>query len=322
MKLTVIGAGTFGTAIANSLKNKFEIVLYTRNKFVVDDINTNRKNTTYFNNKVLSKQIHATSDAQQALDDAEVVFICLPSYLITDFFHTVTLSEKTLLVNGAKGFGKPGLLIPDALHEILPNKVASFKGPSFANEMIFEIPTAFTVAIENEPDFALLKSLFRKDLIILDHSKDIKGVELMSVVKNVYAIIIGVVDAIFNSANVRFLIFTKVLAEIRKLLQVMQINESVIYTYAGIGDLGLTSLNDLSRNRTLGLLIGKGFWQKQSQDSNVILEGFKSLQNVLDLLPDQAKNQFYLLQNLNHLLNGKLETRQFVNNVISENIVH
>ncbi len=314
MKISVIGAGTFGTALANALKKEHEILLFTRNTSVVADINEKRKNLTYFPTKVLSKKIRATSDYAQ-INDLNFIFLCMPSYAVMEVIGKLSLPKETIIINGAKGFGTDSKLIPESLNAVMPNPVVSMKGPSFANEMIFDVPTAFTIASENPDNCAAIRGLFRKELVVFDYSKDVHGVELLSIIKNIYAIVVGIVDASFNSSNVRFLIFTKALKEMKKLIKFFGICEDTIFCFVGIGDFGLTALNDLSRNRTIGLLIGKGFLSKDVHNM-VVLEGVRSIDNVIHTLPAEAHNQLPLLHNLSKLFSNNISVRAFINEAI------
>ncbi len=314
MKVSVIGAGTFGTAMANAINKEHEILLFARNSEIISDINNKRKNLKYFPTKVLSKQIVATNDIDQ-INDSDLLFLCIPSYTVVEFVSTLNLASKTIIVNGAKGFGKGSKLIPESLNEIVPNEVASIKGPSFANEMIFDIPTSFTIASTNVEHFKIIPSAFRKELIIVDFTTDIACAEFLSIIKNIYAIVVGIVDASFNSSNVRFLIFTKALHEMKRLLNLFHLSEEAIFCYAGIGDFGLTALNDLSRNRTLGLLIGKGFFNKDVNNM-IVLEGVRSIDNVIHKVPIEAQSELPLLLSLDCLFKGELTVKSFINKVI------
>lgn len=316
MKVSVIGAGTFGTALANAVDKENEIILFARNKKIVSDINNKRKNISYFPTKVLSKQIVASNNIQD-VKNSDLLFLCIPSYTVVDFVSELNLSPHTVIVNGAKGFGKGSKLIPESLNEIVANEIASMKGPSFANEMIFDLPTAFTIASKNQLHFSLIPSVFRKELIIVDHTTDILGTEFLSIIKNIYAIIVGIVDAIFNSSNVRFLIFTKALHEMKRLLNLFNVCEDTIFCYAGIGDFGLTALNDLSRNRTLGLLIGKGFFNKDVNNM-IVLEGVRAIDNVINKISDEAHNDLHLLLSLSDLFKSNISVKEFINKVIYE----
>src|SRR5699024_7889202 len=114
--------------------------------------------------------------------------------------------------------------------------------------------------------------------IYLDYTTDTNGVEYLSALKNIYAISIGHIDGIYNTLNTRYFFLGQCFNEIRKILEHLRCDSNTINLSCGIGDLCLTSLSDLSRNRTLGLLIGKGFYDSQLLASNfVVLEGIKTL---------------------------------------------
>ncbi|QES89184.1 NAD(P)H-dependent glycerol-3-phosphate dehydrogenase [Rhizosphaericola mali] len=315
MKIVIAGAGIFGTAIANAIKKEHNIVLYSRSMSIVEDINNNRRNTKYFPNKILSKKISASNDLH-TFEDADILFLCVPSYSILSLFSTIKISKNCLVINGAKGYGNEKELIPEALSHIIPNEIISFKGPSFATEMMYELPTSFTVGTQSPENFKTVQNLFRKGLIFLDHSEDILGIELVSIIKNIYAIVIGIVDATYNSANVRFLIFTKAMKEIKMIIEHFGHSSDILFNYAGVGDFGLTSLNDLSRNRTLGLLIGKGFLNAELGNS-VILEGVRSVEKLTSILAFAENLKTPLLTNLNELLQSKISNKEFLKLILN-----
>lgn len=314
MNISIAGGGAFGTALANALNKENQITIYTRNKKVVSEINTSRKNPFYFPNKILSKAIKATDDLH-SINHADYLFLCIPSHAIIPFAEQLVLHPNCIVINGSKGFGQHGKFIPDVLSEIIPNKLASLKGPSFANEFIFEIPTSFTIATKELSDFMKIKSLFRSNLAVFDYTNDIRGVELLSILKNIYAIIVGIVDAYYNSSNVRFLVFTKALNEIKNILEIFEVQSDTIFRYAGIGDFGLTSLNDLSRNRTLGLLIGKGFFG-QNPGNPIVLEGVNAIDHILKKLTKEQLGELRYFSQLHFLFNNQINVKDFVNYII------
>lgn len=314
MKIAVIGAGAFGTALANVIKNDHEIVLYSRNKELADSINATRRNGSIFPHKLLSKKIKCTAAIADARD-ADLVFLCLPSHAILGFVKSMDLSPQSVVINGAKGFGAGKKLIPQILSEIIPNEICSLKGPSFASELILEVPTSFTLASDSRQSFEKISSVFRNEIVVFDYTQDVNGVEILSILKNIYAIIIGIVDACYNSPNTRFLTFTKALNEINSILKHFKVPVETMFCYAGIGDFGLTSLNDLSRNRTLGLLIGKGFFGNEISNT-VVLEGVKAIDTLIETIPTSLQEKLPLIQNLDQLIKGKMTVRQFVDVII------
>jgi glycerol-3-phosphate dehydrogenase (NAD(P)+) len=164
--------------------------------------------------------------------------------------------------------------------------------------------TLLTLAYSQRSQFDILSQLFKKTNIFLDSTKDIKGVEILSVVKNIYALFIGIIDAKYNSHNTRFMFMTKVFSEIRMLNKYFGGNENTLFLSCGLGDACLTSLNDLSRNRTLGLLIGKGFYESNSKDNTVVIEGLNSINTIYSLIDKNLIINFPILSKLHFYLNS------------------
>jgi len=268
-----IGAGAIATALGNVLakKEEFDVTLITIEEDVAKTINDENLNKRYFPAIPLEKRLKATTDLSLLAREA-VVFIAIPSVATVKFIGQQIIHPNSVLVNLAKGFGDERRTIIECLKEIVPNPVCSLKGPSFAREIINNQPTAFTVGTSEKWIYHEFSELFGKTSIYLDYSDDVRGVELVSILKNIYAIVIGIVDAQFESPNLKFLVFTKAMNELKKLLAIFGGREEILFNYCGIGDFALTALNDLSRNRTLGLLIGKGFFTDYISEK-VVLEG-------------------------------------------------
>lgn len=318
--ICIIGAGSIGTALGNILaaKDCLSVHLLSIEKDVVESINNQHINFKYFPNYKLHKQLQATSD-NQILTNAEIVFLAIPSVVTCDFVFNIRslLKKDTILVNLAKGFGNDNNTISENLHSVLPNPICAMKGPTFARELINNMPTAFTLASYNSEVFEIFKDIFDDTPIFIDFSEDVKGVEILSILKNIYAIIIGIVDAHFNSPNLRFLVLTKAFNEMKNILLQFGGDEETLFRYCGIGDFGLTALNDLSRNRTLGLLIGKGFFTEGISDK-VVLEG-KIAVNIFVNQITQANpkvNNYYLIKELYKVFNESYDISSFVNNVL------
>ncbi len=272
-KVLFIGAGAIATAVGNVLAKKtdLDVTLVTIEDEVVKTMNENRVNQKYFPNITLEETLKSIVDFS-ILKQQAIVFIAIPSVVIVDFMAKQEIHPGSILVNLAKGFGYERRTIVECLSEKLPNPVCTMKGPSFAREIINNQPTAFTVGADDETLFNELEKVFRATTIHLDSSTDVRGVELLSILKNIYAIVVGVVDAQFESPNLKFLVFTKAFKEMRSLLLLFGGQKKTLYNYCGIGDFALTALSDLSRNRTLGLLIGKGFFTDYISEK-VVLEG-------------------------------------------------
>ncbi len=320
--IVLLGAGSIGTALGNSLavRSDLNVTLLSIEKDVVESIASLHINKKYFPNIRLDQALHATSD-QDILRDAGLVFIALPSVAVVEYIQSIAkvLPENAILVNLAKGFGCKEQIISKCLEEYLPNPVCALKGPSFAREIINNSPTAFTLASNDIEICKLLEPIFDDTNIFVDTTTDLLGVEIISILKNIYAILIGIVDAHFNSPNLRFMIFTRAFNEMRNILLHFGGQQETMFHYCGIGDFGLTALNDLSRNRTLGLLIGKGFFN-EGIPNKVVLEGRIAMSIILNKLieSNMPETGYHMMHQLDKVFAGDTDIPKFMNKMINE----
>ena len=302
MNILVLGAGTFGTAIANELSvNKDNsVLLFSRDQDKVNEINTLHTNRSCFPNKHLTKSLSATADKNK-IKDADVIFIALPSSVIIQYLNVLKeyFKEAVLLVNLSKGLFADGVTIVESIQTSIGiNNVVTLKGPSFAIEVMEHADTLLTLGYTKKKQFELVYKIVKDTSIYIDSTTDIRGVEVLSVLKNIYALFIGVVDAKYNSANTRFMILTKAFSEIKALLVLLGGNADTLFLACGFGDFCLTSLNDLSRNRTLGLLIGKGFFSSDYKSNKVILEGLNAIEMVHILIDNKTHDDLSIFNKL------------------------
>jgi glycerol-3-phosphate dehydrogenase (NAD(P)+) len=229
------------------------------------------------------------------------------------------INPRALVVNLAKGFGLDNKTIPQNLSKIIPNEIFSMKGPSFAREIINNLPTGFTLTSKRDKYFNLFEGLFEDSTIYLDFTTDVTGVELSSILKNIYAIIVGIVDAHFDSPNLRSLILTKAINEMRYIISKFGGKEETLFNYCGFGDFSLTALNDLSRNRTLGLLIGKGFFTSDIPEK-VVLEGTIAVNVFIEEIAKkrQIKTKRLMIKELYRVLNeDDYDIKNFVSQILA-----
>ncbi|MFU8843788.1 MAG: NAD(P)H-dependent glycerol-3-phosphate dehydrogenase [Bacteroidales bacterium] len=320
--VAIIGAGSIGTAIGNVIARKRdkEVFLYSIENDVVDSINTKRNNFKYFPNIKLARFLKATTDPE-ILRESSIIFLAIPSIVTVDYVleHRTYIQPGAILLNMAKGFSREQKTITESLSRKLSNPVCAFKGPTFARELIQRLPTGFTVGSKDPAHEYLLRDLFRDTPVRIDFTTDVKGVELLSILKNIYAIAMGIVDAHFNSPNLRFLFLTKAFKEMRNILLKYGGKTETMFNYCGYGDFTLTALNDLSRNRTLGLLIGKGFFTDDIS-GKVVLEGKIAVNIFCEEISksNDAECNYPIIGELYKLFNSDYKISEFVNRVINE----
>lgn len=320
-RIFFIGAGSIATALGNVLakKNSCDVTLLTIESDVASTINHEHINRKYFPAIRLEERLKASGDFE-LLKEESIVFIAVPSVVVVDFVSKLPIHPRSILVNLAKGFGTDKETIVESLQKRLPNQICTLKGPSFAREIINNQPTAFTFGSEDTELYPLILELFRDTTIFTDFTTDVRGVEYLSILKNIYAIAIGVVDAQFESPNLKFLIFTKALQEMRQILLLKGGKKKTLFNYCGIGDFALTALNDLSRNRTLGLLIGKGFYTENISEK-VVLEGKIAVNIFYHELEDKGfePSEFPIIAELYKVFNGLNDISMFVLNLLRNN---
>jgi glycerol-3-phosphate dehydrogenase (NAD(P)+) len=319
-KIVFIGAGAIGTALGNSLAKNFEndVTLVSVEEDVVASVNETHVNKKYFPGISLDPRLKATASIE-SLKSAHFIFLAIPSAATVGYLEKIKdiISPDAIIVNLAKGFGEHNCTIVRCLKEFLSNPVCTMKGPTFARDIINNQPTAFTVGSDNPQLFPRFGRLFSNTIIHLDFSTDVQGVEILSILKNIYAIVAGITDASFDAPNLRSLVLTKAFKEMRNILLEFGCSEQTMFKFCGFGDFTLTALNDLSRNRTLGLLIGKGFFTREMSDT-VVLEGKIAVNVLVEVLTARnLSSHFPILHELHKVFNNHYDLSQFVNRIIA-----
>ena len=301
MNIFIIGSGTFGTAIANELARNInnKVTIFSRSEEKKNEINNFHTNKKYFPNKKLSHSLLCTNEYSD-IQNADVIFLALPSSSIIENvkFFSNYISANQLVVNLSKGILSSGRTIIEFLKtELKSDNLVSLKGPSFAVEIIERADTILTLGYSTKKQKEIIFKIFNSTCIYLESTKDIKGVEILGVIKNIYAIILGIVDEKFSFTNSRFMILSKVFDEIKVLNNEFNGDTKTLFLACGLGDICLTSFNNLSRNRTLGKKIGKGCYDSKEKNE-IVVEGVHSLKIIMSLLDSTTQKKLPLLNKL------------------------
>lgn len=291
-KATVLGAGSFGTAVAQVLTANFdEVVLWGRDAALIDSLNRTHQNANYLPGLELSPKIRGTTDLPDATRGAEVVVVGTPSQATRDLLgkaHEV-IPLGVPIITVAKGIENHTLCtMTEVLEQSLPERfhphIAVLSGPSFAKEMVLRMPTVVTVASKNETTARAAQALVTSDVFRAYSSVDVVGVQVGGALKNVIAIAAGLSDGLGLGHNSRAAIITRGLAEISRIAVRMGGNPLTLSGLAGMGDLVLTCTGELSRNRKVGFELGKGRSLEQIlADMKQVAEGVKTAQSARDL---------------------------------------
>ncbi len=288
----VIGAGSWGTALANLLAKKdIPTVLWSYEPEVAEAIQRDHRNPTYLVEAALDERLRATSSLEDAVRGAGLVVSVSPSHTVRTVMARVaeSLPEDALIVSASKGIEESTLATMDAvleaeLPEGAPRRMAFLSGPSFASEVAKEFPTAITMASHNPDAAAAARDLFQTDYFRVYTSDDVAGVELGGAVKNVIAIASGVVAGLGYGHNTMAALITRGLAEMTRLGTALGANPMTFSGLAGMGDLILTCTGGLSRNRAVGVGLGEGRTLDEIlASSHMVAEGVRTTRSTRDL---------------------------------------
>ena len=265
-RIAVVGAGSWGTALANLLAKKGEsTILWSYESEVATSIGREHRNSNYLSEVVLDPRLEATDSLRDAVEGAGVVVSVSPSHVVRRVMTDARphLREDALVVSASKGIEEGSLQTMDGvLAEVLGEghaaRMAFLSGPSFALEVALEHPTAVTMASRSLPAAEAAQELFQTDYFRVYTNQDVPGVELGGALKNVIAIAAGVVDGLGFGHNTRAALITRGLAEITRLGVALGADPLTLAGLAGMGDLILTCTGALSRNHTVGVELGRG----------------------------------------------------------------
>jgi glycerol-3-phosphate dehydrogenase (NAD(P)+) len=291
-RITVIGAGSWGTALsvmAARAGNKVNI--WARNQSVARAINTNHLNGTYLPDILLPDEVRATTNFAEALEGAELVILAAPSHATREILNTMAtaLPAQAIIVSATKGIEvETGKRISEVLTEVLGDAFAArfvcISGPSFAKEVVRGHPTAIVAAGADPGSNALVQSVLSSESLRLYTNDDLIGTELGGSVKNVMAIAAGIVAGLGFGSNSIAALITRGLAETTRLAVRAGARIETLMGLAGLGDLVLTCTGGLSRNRFIGHELGRG---RQVNDivagMNEVAEGVKTTKAVRSL---------------------------------------
>lgn len=291
-KICVLGGGSWGSALANVLAlNGNEVDLWSIEQDVLEDIRKTGMNGKYHPGIKLAPSINPVSELEEALRNKLYIISVLPSQTVREVIKKAKdfIDPNAAIISASKGIENVSLktvseVIADEFPDLGKSRVAVLSGPSFAAEVMMNLPTAVSIASVNPELAQESQKLFHRDNFRTYTSEDITGVELGGALKNVIAIAVGVSDGRQMGHNARAALITRGAAEITRLGIARGANPLTFLGLSGMGDLILTCTGDLSRNRTVGLKIGQGKKLQQIlEETGQVVEGVKTAKSAFNL---------------------------------------
>ncbi|GAB4164781.1 MAG: NAD(P)H-dependent glycerol-3-phosphate dehydrogenase [Geothermobacteraceae bacterium] len=285
MKIAVLGGGSWGTTLANLLaRSGHEVTLWVYEADLVARLKQTRINDLYLPEVTLDPALGYTNYIAEAVSDCGLLLLVPPSQVLRHVFAAACdhLPADALVVSASKGVENDSLLLmSEVIEQVGPEGIlarsAFLSGPSFAREVANDMPTAVAVASLDPAVGEKVQQVFSTDCFRVYTNSDVVGVELGGALKNVIALAAGVSDGLGFGYNTRAALITRGLAEITRLAVAKGGQAATLAGLAGMGDLVLTCTGDLSRNRSVGVELGRGRSLQEILDGmNMVAEGVKT----------------------------------------------
>ena len=324
MQVGIIGLGNIGTAIANLIaENGYKIIGWEKNPEVVNEINTKKINSTYLPGINLNPNIIATTELEEVLNISEILFIAIPSIFINQTLKNMKnrINTNCIIVNLAKGIDNTTYFTScEILSNLFPNNnIVMLSGPSIANEFSKKMPTVVVLAHKNKEVLLTVSKILENEYFRLRFSDDIIGVELGGILKNIYAIGLGILDGKkITSINFRAVYLTMALEEMIKLGSKLKAKPETFYYLSGLGDLIATSLSTHSHNRKLGELLANNLTLAQIKEKMKTLpEGYNTLKIILNI-SEKYHVPLPLAKSIWEIINQKYPVEKFISLFIKD----
>ena len=288
MKVAVVGAGSWGTAVAAIACQNVPTVLWARRDELAREINETHRNSDYLPSFALPESLRATSSLEEAVAGADVIAMGVPSHGFRDILGQLApfVAPGVPILSLAKGVEQGTLKrMTEVINEILPDHLAGvLTGPNLAKEILAGYPAASVVALADDAICIDLQRVFSTDAFRVYRNPDVIGCEVAGALKNVMAIASGMADGMGFGDNTRAALITRGLAELSRLGIALGGDPLTFSGLAGMGDLVATCISPQSRNRYVGEELGKGrSIDDISAEMNMVAEGVKTSRAVVEL---------------------------------------
>lgn len=321
-RAAVLGAGSWGTALAIHLGSMgHDVSLWGRDAALLSAMSERRANPTYLPDVTFPAPLRATSCMTTAVTGARHVIVAVPSHGLRAVLRKAApdLPSGAILVSATKGIEPDSLKrMSEVLHDETDGRhsVVVLSGPSFAAEVARRLPTALVAASSDDAAVRAVQEEFRGPFFRLYGSKDVVGVEINAAMKNVIAIAAGVVEALGLGHNAMAALITRGLAEIARLSCAMGGERETASGLSGLGDLVLTCTGSLSRNRHVGLELGRGrSLEEILAGMRMVAEGVRSTPAALEL-GRQYGVELPIAEQMAEVLAGRKAPRDAVNDLM------
>ena len=322
MKITVLGAGAYGCALAQILnENKNEVFMWTPFENEVNEL-TQKRTTSKLPNVKINQNINITSNLEEALNKTELIVIAIPTAFLSNSIKKIKkYYQNTPICIATKGIEQnTNLFVYDVVKNILKtDKIAVISGPSFAIDIAHNYPVGLTLACQDKETIEITTNALSNNHFKLRKSYDIIGTELCGSIKNIIAIASGILAGLNMPESTAAMLITESLHDIKALIKGLGGDGSTVLSYAGFGDLLLTATSPKSRNYSFGYLIGKGATKEEINDyiKNTTIEGLYTLKSIIELVNNKDVDM-PIINLINQIIYQNKNPKELINFLIKK----
>jgi len=326
-KVGVIGAGSWGTALAITISNKgHQVKIWDLDEKHLEELAENRENKRYLPGIKFGSNLQPVSSVREALDGVDIVLFSAPAQHFRSALEGAKqyLKPEMVAVNVAKGIEQKTLKrMSEVAYEIVPDlKYVTLSGPSHAEEVGREMPTTVTVGSSDRKLAEYIQEEFSTDRFRIYTIDDVVGAELGGSLKNIIALGAGISDGMGFGDNAKAALMTRGLAEIQRLGQKLGADPLTFAGLTGVGDLIVTCTSMHSRNRRCGIMIGEGLDPKAATEKvGMVVEGMYTTEAAYALAQKYGV-EMPITEHIYKLINGEMNAKEVVDILMDRDLRH
>ena len=324
MRVTVLGAGAFGLALASIFKeNNNDVTVWSRFEEEVASLrekNTNEK----IKNIKLPSGIKYTSNLKDTVESSELLVIAIPAEFVDDLVKQLkTLVKKQYILIASKGIENDTFSFLEEVvrRGINTRKIAVISGPTFAIDIVQNYPVAFTLASRSWMTREVIKKTLVNSHVKVRPSRDVVGVEVCGAIKNVISIASGMIEGMNYPESTKAMFITESLHDLKNLIKALGGNKKTILTFAGFGDLLMTATSTKSRNFTFGKMLGENRPKEEIEKykKETTIEGLYTLESIYNLIK-KKKVYMPIIYLIKDIVDGKKEAKSLIDLLTSDRV--
>ncbi len=324
MKISILGAGAFGLALASIFKeNNNDVTVWSRFEEEVASLrekNTNEK----IKNIKLPSGIKYTSNLKDTVESSELLVIAIPAQFVDDLVKQLkTLVKKQYILIASKGIENDTFSFLEEVvrRGINTRKIAVISGPTFAIDIVKSYPVAFTLASRSWMTREVIKKTLINSHVKVRPSRDVVGVEVCGAIKNVISIASGMIEGMNYPESTKAMFITESLHDLKNLIKALGGNKKTILTFAGFGDLLMTATSTKSRNFTFGKMFGENRPKEEIEKykKETTIEGLYTLESIYNLIK-KKKVYMPIIYLIKDIVDGKKEAKSLIDLLTSDRV--